>query len=279
MSRWQKALLGLVTLLTVGTSAQAVERIRLNLDQNVYSGERIKLKKEINNYLRSIEGRRNHRHINLQDYNLVKVRIIGESIGRRYQAMAELHVARQVQDWGTLEWSDRRARRMPRLVLNNSSRRKGPWQIHMDGDAYVRRVVAVLEPIRHRPNPPRHPRLVQEELGSVRAEKIGVSETSFNLNGKYVDSLRITGMRSKVKIEEILVETRRGGYETLWSARGMVVREGEIKDVVVNQEAYRIILRTISPSLRGSRGRINVKAMVEDDRGSRGGRGGRGRRH
>lgn len=247
-----------IALLGQSALAQVGQRVVLEMYDTVYRpGERIFLKREIN---------RQYPGINLQRYNLDRVRLVAKS--RRGGGMAELVVGRSIVDRQYIagnprDFRDNLPRTYDRLVLLNNGRSDGVWQIHFQRQRVkVKRVVAFLQQKRLRPRPiPRPTPGVYVNVGSeIKAPKIlKVEEVLYPNSNRPVSEIRVRGTKEKVQITRAYAVFGNGQRRALPELEGSI-RDGNNKIAYINHRFVRqIVLEVTSPRLFGSRGRIQVQ--------------------
>ena len=119
------------------------QRIVIDMYDQVYQGRQsvLPLKRLI---------KRQHPRMNMDNFNLVRVRLVAKS--RHGRGQANLVVGRWQSNSQTIggrpvDWNWDRPRSFDRIVFHNQVRRDDEkrWQIHMRGNIKVRKVVVVLE--------------------------------------------------------------------------------------------------------------------------------------
>ena len=223
------------------------------------SGNVLMLKREIKNM---------YPRMNLQNFSLESVRLVAKSKMGRGQA--ELVVGRSSQDRRTIGGSPRdfqsaRPYTFDRIDLYNyDSRAQGRWQIHLNGNIKVRKVVVFLQRERVRPPvPPRPPRVSIIEIGTDKADKVIADRESFRANQGNVSQIILEGRNEVVDIKEVVVVFGNGEHRQMYELTGYL-RDGESRRAQLYnlRNVQKVIVTATSPQLIGSRGKYAVKLGI-----------------
>jgi len=180
--------------LLVSVFAQANERIQIELDEHFRRGGVIKLKQEIKNI---------YPNIRLNRMEILKVRLVAKS--KHGGGFAELMVNNRPQESSGIDGSPREFRsNLPRtfhrIVLQHLGRRStGNWQLHIDGNVKVKKVVVVISEKNGNGRQPPRGRVFTKVLGGDKATKVGNSAKTFHIREK-TQSIILKGTKRRLTI-------------------------------------------------------------------------------
>ena len=238
----------------------STEQLVLKLNDAHYRGSSvIQLKQQI---------RQQYPRMILRNFKLKRVKLVAKS--KQGRGSAELMVGQSSQDRGNIAGSPRefhssKAYTFDRVALNNYSGRQGAWQIHLQGNIIVRKVVVVLESefrdMPRRPGPRRPGQLSFIDIGTQRFDKLVDETETVQINQRSVYEISITG-DGKVDVKQAVVVFRNGRRERLFRLEGTIY-DGQTKTAFIdgrNVESLKIL--GTSPNVFGSRGKIKAEVGV-----------------
>ncbi len=245
-------LLGFMPLVV---SAQ-VQRVQLEVNSQSSGQEVIRLKQLI---------QQQHPRANLANVQIQSVEVQAKS--RQGQAMMRLNIggtysAAQNIDGNPQTFNSDLPRTFSRLNFQAPPRanQNGVWQLEMQGQIKVARIVVSLSTQRVPPAPT--PALVTQNLGSYRFNKIieGVERVSVNKNN--LKTIELTSVKNSIEIFEVRALLADGSEvyldELIGSYRTGTKRTIRF-DALRGERVRSIVIRAVTSNLIGSRGEIEVR--------------------
>ncbi len=229
-------LLGAVVALTSFSSvgfARQVKRLRLEMgDQHLRGSSVIKLKQEIRNQ---------YPNFRLRNADLIKVRLVAKS--KRGRGRASLVVGQQqsmdyIVNGNPQEFWDSANYTFDRVVIDNPSwDSTGRWQIHLQGNFIVRRVVVVVEKQGgYNPNP--NPGYNQWQYVNTIEPPVGYYNTFYLQVNQQARAVKFVSHYGESKITEVFAYFGNGGSQRMSGLEGHVKKRDQKQQSFGNGYRY-----------------------------------------
>lgn len=214
------------------------------------------------------ELRRTH-GVRAADYRLEKVVLVAKTKagrGSAYLSVGGRETYDQTIDGRPRDFHTEDRYTYDRYEFYNPQRRgsDGAWQLHLQGNFKIKRVVVFMERKRVRPNPrptPRPGRMVFTTFGEQRFDKMIEDVERYSVHKRGVTALRITAKKNGVSVSTVRVRYRNGEVDNAYELEGYL-SEGDSRTMYLSPRGRTVESVTITGSsgLFGSRGKIELEA-------------------
>ncbi|MCB9025874.1 MAG: hypothetical protein H6625_06125 [Bdellovibrionaceae bacterium] len=145
-----------------------------------------------------------------------------------------------------------------RVELDNYGSSMGAWQIHLDGNIKVKRVVVFVS-VDRRDGGYRPPRMRYLSAGEGSFDKIGYNKRTFAVNLSGVEEISIQGENRSLEVRQVRVYFGNGSSQIISGLSGNI-REGQIKTVLINSRHVNYIeVEATSLDIFGGLGKLSVE--------------------
>lgn len=139
---------------------------------------------------------------------------------------------------------------------------EGEWQIHLQGNFKIKRVVLVLEEKRRRPGPGPRPnpgQMTFQSFGEQRFDKVIEDVETYTVHKRDVQALKIIAKSNSVSVSTVRVRYANGEVEDAYELEGFL-SEGSSRTMFIGHRGRTVESVTIkgSSGLFGSRGKIEL---------------------